>query len=124
MPHVPAELQKQLESAAPPEIELRFKPMFGGIGGYADGRMFASLSDVGLALKLGEADRDALLKLKGAKPLQYAPDVPPSKPYVVVPETMLSDRHALRSWIAKSAAFVKTAVKKKPAARKAGRVDA
>jgi len=67
-----------------------------------------SLSDVGLALKFGEADRLALLSLKGAKPLQYEPDSPPSKSYVVVPDTMLSDPKTLQSWIAKSAAFVRT----------------
>jgi TfoX/Sxy family transcriptional regulator of competence genes len=122
MPHVPADLQKRLEAAAPPEIELRFKPMFGGIGAYADGRMFASLSDVGLALKFGEPDRTELLKLKGAKPLQYEPNAPPSKSYVVVPDSMLVDRQLLRSWIETSAAFVKTAPvkqkKRRPGARR------
>jgi len=32
MAHVPAKLQKIVEQAAPLEIELRFRPMFGGIG--------------------------------------------------------------------------------------------
>ena len=112
MPHVPAELQKRLEAAAPAEVELRFKPMFGGIGGYADGRMFASLSDVGLALKLGEPARAELLKIKGAKPLQYEPGAPPSRTYVVVPDATLSDRRALQGWIGKSAVFVKSAAPK------------
>jgi len=113
MPHIPAKLQSHVEAAAPPDIELRFKPMFGGIGVYADGRMCISLSDVGLALKLGEADRARLLKLKGAKPLQYEPDAPPSKSYVVVPGSMLTDRAALGRWIAASAAFARTAPAKK-----------
>ncbi|HEY5047611.1 MAG TPA: TfoX/Sxy family protein [Rhizomicrobium sp.] len=108
MAHVPANLQKIVEKAAPLELELRFRPMFGGIGAYAFGRMFMSLSDVGLALKLGEAERHELLRLKGAKPLQYEPDAPPSKSYVVVPETMLSEPKTLQSWIAKSAAFART----------------
>jgi TfoX/Sxy family transcriptional regulator of competence genes len=119
MPHVPAELQKHVEAAAPLEIELRFRPMFGGIGVYADGRMFLSLSDVGLALKLGEAERAMLLKIPGAKPLQYEPNSPPSKSYVVVPDRMLADRKALRDWIARSATFAKsTAAKPRPAKRK------
>jgi TfoX/Sxy family transcriptional regulator of competence genes len=108
MAHVPANLQKIVEKAAPLEIELRFRPMFGGISVYAHGWMFISLSDVGLALKLGEAERQELLSLKGARPLQYEPDAPPSKSYVVVPDAMLSDTKALQSWIAKSAAFVRT----------------
>jgi TfoX/Sxy family transcriptional regulator of competence genes len=119
MPHVPARLQSHVEAAAPPNIELRFKPMFGGIGVYADGRMCISLSDVGLALKLGEAERAELLKLKGAKPLQYEPSAPPSKSYVVVPASMLTDRAALGRWIAVSAAFARAAPAKKPRKRAA-----
>jgi TfoX/Sxy family transcriptional regulator of competence genes len=119
MPHVPARLQSHVEAAAPPDIELRFKPMFGGIGVYADGRMCISLSDVGLALKLGEADRAELLKLKGAKPLQYEPSAPPSKSYVVVPASMLTDRAELGRWIALSAASAHAAPAKKPRKRAA-----
>lgn len=76
--------------------------MFGGIMDYASGKALASLSDVGLALKLSGADRDAFLAVPGSKPLQYRADQPPSKSYVVVPEAMLSDLGALRTWIARS----------------------
>jgi len=113
MPHVPTELRKRVEAAAPMELELRFRPMFGGIGVYADGRMFLSLNEVGLALKLGEPERAKLLKIPGAKPLQYEPNSPPSKSYVVVPDKMLADRKQLRAWIAASAAFAKS-TKAKP----------
>ena len=89
--------------AAPPDLELAFRPMFGGIMGYADGKAFASLSDVGLALKLSGADREALLAMPDSKPLQYGADQPPSKSYVVVPEAMLSAPDALRTWIDRSA---------------------
>jgi TfoX/Sxy family transcriptional regulator of competence genes len=107
MAHVPAELRKHVEAAAPLELELQFRPMFGGISVYAFGRMFMSLSDVGLALKLGGTDREELLAIEGSKPLRYEPDAPPSKSYVVVPERMLSDRKTLCAWIEKSASFVK-----------------
>jgi TfoX/Sxy family transcriptional regulator of competence genes len=111
MNHLPAELQKHVEAAAPPDLELRFRPMFGGISVYAFGKVCMSLSDVGLALKLGEADRTQLLALQGAKPLQYEPGAPPSKTYVVVPDSLLTDRDGLRRWIERSVAFVKTTVK-------------
>ena len=116
MVHVPAELQKRAEAAAPLELELRFKPMFGGIGAYANGRMFMSLSDVGLALELGEEECAQLLKVRGAKPLQYEPNSPPSKSYVVVPDKMLADRKLLRAWIAASAAFAKSTRANRPRA--------
>ena len=47
MAHDPKALQAILEKAAPPDMELAFRPMFGGIIGYATGKVFASLSDVG-----------------------------------------------------------------------------
>ena len=102
--HDPKVLQFVLTEAAPPDLELTFRPMFGGIMGYVEGKVFASLSNVGLALKLAGADREALLAEPGAHPLQYEPDQPLSKSYVVVPETMLSDPDVLRRWIVRSAA--------------------
>lgn len=75
--------------------------MFGGLFAYADGKPFASLSDVGLALKFTGSERDALLALPGAAPLRYAPDQPASKSYVT-PQTMLSEPDELRSWVIRS----------------------
>jgi len=70
--------------------------------GYAAGKVFAALSDVGLAFKLAGADREELLSVSGSKPLQYEPDQPPSKSYVVVPEPMLSDPTELGTWLVRS----------------------
>jgi TfoX/Sxy family transcriptional regulator of competence genes len=121
VPHKPSDLQKAIESAAPPDLELRFRPMFGGIGVYAGGRMFCSLSDVGLALKLAGADHEELLKMRGAKALQYEPSMPPSKTYVVVPVAMLGDRKALCAWVSRSAAAARLAPARKPRKRPARR---
>jgi len=104
--HDPLALKAILTQAAPPDLELSFRPMFGGIMGYAEGKVFASLSDVGLALKLTGADRDTLLAIPGSKPLQYEPDQPPSKSYIVVPPSMLLSPEALRPWTIRAAAGV------------------
>lgn len=103
MAHKPLDLKKMMEAAMPPNVDWRFRPMFGGIGAYADDRMCVSLSDVGLAVKLTGDEHAALLKLKGARPLQYEPSMPPSKTYVVVPDAMLKDRKALGLWLGLSA---------------------
>ena len=102
--HDPKVLQVILTRAAPPDLELTFRPMFGGTMAYAPGKVFASLSNVRLALKLVGTDRDTLLAKPGARPLRYEPNQPPSKSYVVVPDTMLSDLAVLRRWIVRSAA--------------------
>ena len=101
--HDPKQLQTVMQSAAA-DLELAFRPMFGGIMAYAAGRAFASLSDMGLALKLAEPHRSELLALEGAEALRYAVDQPLSKTYVVVPGTMLATPELLRSWIERSIA--------------------
>jgi TfoX/Sxy family transcriptional regulator of competence genes len=103
----PKELQAVMAAASPPDLELGFRPMFGGIMGYAAGQAFASLSNVGLALKMTGADHAALSEVPDVKPLRYEPDDPPSKTYLLLPDTMLSDPDSLRSWIARSAAGLK-----------------
>jgi TfoX/Sxy family transcriptional regulator of competence genes len=102
MVHHPNLLQSIVASAAPPDLDVTFKPMFGGIFAYADGKPFASLSDVGLALKFAGREHDAMLSLPGAAPLRYEPDQPASKSYVVVPEPVLSEPDQLRSWVIRS----------------------
>ena len=99
--------------AAAPDIELSFRKMFGGIMGYAAEVVFASLSDVGLALKFTPAERDRALAMPGAKPLQYEPDAPVSKSYVVLPPDVVDDSAALHEWIVASV----NALKPKPAGR-------
>jgi TfoX/Sxy family transcriptional regulator of competence genes len=114
MAHSLKSLQAIVESAGFPELELRFRPMFGGIGVYSRGRMFCSLSDVGMALKLSGDEHAALLRMRGAKPLQYDASVPPSKSYVVVPTSMLKQRPTLSMWIERSATSARAAPAKKP----------
>lgn len=108
MAHDPKLLQPILAGAAPPDLDVTFRPMFGGLFAYADGKPFASLSDIGLALKFVGGERDALLALPGAAPLRYEPDDPPSKSYVVIPEYMLSEPGELRSWVIRSVSSLPT----------------
>ncbi len=91
---------------------LTFRPMFGGILGYYEGKAFCSLSDVGLAFKLSPADQEELLKEGGVR-LQYEPSQPPSKQYIVLPEGQLDDPSKVAPWAAKSAKFVVTLPDKK-----------
>jgi TfoX/Sxy family transcriptional regulator of competence genes len=113
MAHDPKALQAIFAAAAPPDLELVFKPMFGGILAYAYGKPLASLSDVGLAVKASGALNAEFLATPGAVALRYEPDAPASKTYVVVPEGMLKDREALRAWIVKAAAGLAAAPAKK-----------
>jgi TfoX/Sxy family transcriptional regulator of competence genes len=104
MAHDPKRLRDIMADAAPPELELAFRPMFGGIMAYAEGKAFASLSDMGMALKAKGPLMAEFVAAEGARPLRYRPQDPPSKSYVMVPDDMLDDRDALHDWIARAAA--------------------
>ena len=102
-------MQDQLSHAAEAhnlDAELIFKPMFGGQCAYISGRVFASLSNVGLAIKLAPPAQAALLAVAGAKRLQYEADSPPSKQYIVVPAEVLADAAAWSNWFKQSVEYV------------------
>lgn len=107
----PNELKNYLTQAwdyfVPPHL-LIFKSMFGGICAYVDGRVFSSLSNMGLALKLKNEDQQALLKEDGAKYLQYDPSQPVSKQYVVVPDKIVCSPEMLSYWLQLSVEHVLT----------------
>lgn len=88
------------------DAHFTFKPMFGGILAYCDGKALASLSNVGLAVKLAPAKQEELLALGGER-LRYEPSAPPSKQYIVLPPAILNDRAALAGWIEAGVAFVR-----------------
>lgn len=107
MPH--PELQNRLSAAVETlnrDAELTFKPLFGGVCAYVQGRVFASLSDVGLTFKLEPDAQSALLREPNAKRLRYEPSAPESKTYIVVPLEMQTDALLLAKWAAQSMDYV------------------
>ena len=83
-------LRALLERMAPrlkTDAEVQCRPFFGGAAAYADGRIFMTLTTVGLALKLPESPRMAWIE-RGARPLRYFPKGPIKKDYVLVPESV------------------------------------
>ena len=121
MTYDPKHLQTIFQRAAPPELEVRFKPMFGGILAYVFDKPCGALFDGGLGLKFpGAAVRAELLAVPGARPLRYAADQPVSKTYVTVPDAMLDDPQTLGVWIARSAAEVRGRKAAPPRKRRRG----
>jgi TfoX/Sxy family transcriptional regulator of competence genes len=92
-------LIKQATSGRFNNVSLECRHFFSGAALYANGRICASLTPVGFAIKLPEESRNALMKQKGAKPLRYFPKGPIKKDYVVLTKAMLTDIKALRRWV-------------------------
>ena len=83
---------------------IECKHFFGGAAGYVNGRIFVTLTPVGLALKLPEDRCAALLKL-GATPLRYFPKAPIKKDYVILPEGLARDAKTMRPLLAQSVGY-------------------
>jgi TfoX/Sxy family transcriptional regulator of competence genes len=88
-----------------PRDAIACKRFFGGAAAYVEGRIFMTLTPVGLALKL-PADTRATLLAAGARPLKYFPKAPVKKEYVVLPDNITGDAEALAALVATSLSFV------------------
>jgi TfoX/Sxy family transcriptional regulator of competence genes len=86
---------------------IECKHFFSGAAAYSNGRIFMTLTTVGLALKLPKDSRELLIG-KGAKPLRYFSKGPIKKDYVVVPKALTNDEETLASWIRESIRFAHT----------------
>jgi len=82
--------------------DLTCKHFFSGAAAYVEGRIFLTLTPVGLAVKLPPARRDAVLAA-GGRPLRYFPKAPVKKDYVLLPDETIGDDRALAGLIAESA---------------------
>ncbi len=103
-------LRSLLERAGPgagEDVAIECKHFFGGAAAYADGRIFMSLTRVGLALKLPEGSRTDLMRV-GATPLRYFPKGPVKKDYVVVPDALAGDESGLSLRIRESIAYARS----------------
>jgi len=87
------------------DVDLQVKPFFGGAAAYANGQICLSLTKVGFAVKLPQADRQVLLN-KGAQPLRYFPNAPIKKQYVILPASIMNDPDSLRKWVERCISYV------------------
>src|SRR5262245_18630156 len=110
MPDRLEQFQSQIRDGAsnlPPDVDIEFRKMFGGMGAYARGRFFASTCQEGFALKYAPEECARRLKEPGALPLQHEPGVT-TQGYVVVPPKVVTDKAKLREWVEASIAYVQT----------------
>jgi len=87
-------------------IKFEFEHFFSGAAVYANGKIFATLSPAGFALKLSKPDIDALLESKGNKRLHYFPNSRIKKDYVVLSDNILNNVESLGSLIRTSIEFI------------------
>ena len=111
----PPELVAKFDTLAPgPPAQKR--QMFGYPACFVNGNLFMSLFADRMVLRLPDADREALLKLKGAEQFEPMPGRP-MKEYVVVPPA-LTDSAEVDDWVRRSRAYAEQLPAKKAKARK------
>ncbi len=85
---------------------LECRHFFGGAALYLDGRICASLTPVGLAVKLPLGPRQAMLADGRGRPLRYFRGGKVKKQYVVLSEAVAADLSAVRALLETSFRFV------------------
>jgi len=115
----PEELIELFLDVAPGDPAVEPRKMFGQMGLFANGNMFAGVHEDAIVVRLPDEQRAELLALPGAKP--FEPMGRPMREYVCVPAAMHDDRAALEKWLAASLAYAKSLpIKEKKAKRSAG----
>jgi len=98
------------------EIKIECKHFFSGAAAYANGRIFMTMTSVGVALKL-QREFHAELTRRGARPLRYFPQGPIKKDYLILPDRIVRDAAVLTPWVVKSAQFAQRFPKPRRASR-------
>ena len=115
----PEELIELFLAVAPDDPAVEPRKMFGQMGLFASGNMFAGVHEDAIVVRLPDEQRAELLAIPGARP--FEPMGRPMREYACVPAAMHDDRAALEKWLAAGLAYAKTLPpKEKKAKRSAG----
>ena len=94
-----SELMKRVAPSGFSNVKLECKHFFSGAALYANGKICATLTPKGFAIKLPEKNIKKLLKEGKAKKLRYFPKAPIKKDYIVLSNAMTDDLKILRHYI-------------------------
>ena len=84
---------------------LKFKNVFGAVGGYVNNRIFISCGSFGIALRLPSKTLEGLFNKKVVKRLKYFPKGHIKKEYAVLPKRILENRNQFYKLINKSVQY-------------------
>ena len=113
----PTEQDKDfLRSIVPDDPRVELKPMFGNLGAFVNGNMFAGLfgSTVGVRL-IDDASRKELAAIEGTGP--YGPAERPMGGYLALPQSWVTQPKLAASWV--STAMTQVAALPPKAAKRA-----
>ena len=95
-----------LLSLTPDDPAVIAKRMFGQLGLFVNGNMYAGVHEAVIVLRLTDDDLAELLGIDGARP--FEPMGRLMREYACVPASMVDDRAELESWLARSLAYARS----------------
>jgi TfoX/Sxy family transcriptional regulator of competence genes len=101
----PTEADKDyFRSLVPDAPAVELKPMFGNLGAFVNGNMFAGLFGPAVGVRLNDPDREELAAIDGAG--SFGPAERPMGGYVSLPPSFRQQPDKAADWVAKSLAYV------------------
>ena len=108
----PTEADKEFfRSVLPEDPEVEVKPMFGNLGAFVHGNMFAGLFGPAVGVRLAESDHAELAAVDGSGP--FGPAERPMGGYVSLPPAWRDRPELATAWVSRALAFVSTMPPKK-----------
>lgn len=115
---IPKPTEADLEyfrSIVPDGPTVEVKPMFGNLGAFVNGNMFAGLFGSSVGIKLDTDGRETLAGLGGGP---FGPAERPMAGYVTLPAEWRTERHDVDAWIGKALDYVGAMPPKAPKTKK------
>ena len=114
----PTEADKEyFRSVLPDDPEVEVKPMFGNLGAFVHGNMFAGLFGAAVGVRLADADRNELAAVDGAGP--FGPAERPMGGYLSLPPAWRADPDLAADWVGRALSHVGAMPAKTPKPSKA-----
>ena len=107
----PSEEDKQFfRSLVPDDPAVEIKPMFGHLGAFVGGNMFAGLFGPAVGVRLDDAAREELAAIDGAGP--FGPEQRPMGGYTSLPAAWRATPDLAAYWVDKALSHVSSLPKK------------
>ena len=103
----PSEGDKQFfRSLIPDGASIEIKPMFGNLGAFVNGNMFAGLFGPDVGIRLDDAGRDELAVIEGSGP--FGPAERPMTGYLALPAAWRTSPDVAASWVERALEHVRS----------------
>lgn len=99
-------LTQHIKEIQLPNVSLECKHFFSGAAVYANGKIAATLSPAGFALKLPAVERQQLIQDGSGAEFRFFPGGPIKKEYVLLHGSVIEDKELLQNIFTKSIQYV------------------